>query len=78
MELQRALQVAENEKECVTMELTFYRLVHQVEYKQNRQLYKVKISHQEKLDNLMLYCLMKKKYKQGKPTLKSFQQIQTC
>ena len=53
-ELQRALQIAENEEECVNWELIFFRLVHPVEFKQNRQLYKVRgISHQEKLDNFM-------------------------
>ena len=52
-ELERALQLANDENECVTQELTYYRLTHAVEFKQNRQLYRVRgISYQEKYENL--------------------------
>ena len=37
-QLQRALQDADSEEDCVTWELIFFRLVHQVQYKQNKQL----------------------------------------
>ena len=51
-QLHAALQRAPDEKVCLTMELTYYRLTHQSEYKANRQLFRVRgISHEEKLEN---------------------------
>ena len=52
VELERALGIAD-ENECVTQELTFYRLTHAAEFKQNRQLYRVRgITYAEKYENL--------------------------
>ena len=52
-QLNAALQRAPDEKVCVTNELTYYRLTHQLEYKANRQLFRVRgITHEEKLENL--------------------------
>ena len=52
-EIETALTITENEQQCVTQELPYYKLTHPTKFSSIRQKFRVRgITHDEKLENL--------------------------